>query len=296
MTAHQSELIQAGLNNFLMIGDVYRRDEIDRTHYPVFHQVDVVRLKTREEIFINNENLHIFEEGNNTSFTGDQEKQSHHTLEAVKLMEYELKGTLVELAKCLFGEDVKYQWVDAYFPFTLPSWELEIFHDNDWMELLGCGIMHQKILSNVGVTDKIGWAFGLGLERIAMCLYKIPDIRLFWSKDSGFLNQFNTEDVNKNIIYVPISQYPQCVNDISFWLPNSQFSCNDFYDLARSLGGDLIEQVQLIDTFTHPTTQKVSHCYRITYRHMERTLTQAEVNVINKSIETVITELGGKIR
>lgn len=70
MTAHQSELIQSGLNNFLIIGDVYRRDEIDRTHYPVFHQVDAVRLLSREQLFSKDDNLNIFEEGNNTAFTG----------------------------------------------------------------------------------------------------------------------------------------------------------------------------------------------------------------------------------
>ncbi|KAG5894937.1 hypothetical protein JTB14_023286 [Gonioctena quinquepunctata] len=297
MTAHQSELIQAGLNNFLMIGDVYRRDEIDRTHYPVFHQVDVVRLKTKDQIFLKDENLHIFEEGNNTAFTRNQDKQACHSLEAVKLTEHELKDTLIGLAQHLFGEEVQYRWVDAQFPFTLPSWELEIRHDNEWMEMLGCGIMRQAILSNAGVNDRIGWAFGLGLERIAMCLYKIPDIRLFWSKDSGFLNQFNTENINDNVTYVPISQYPQCKNDISFWLPdNGDFCSNDFYDLSRSIGGDLIEQIELVDSFSHPKTERISHCYRITYRHMERTLTQAEVNVIHKNIEKRVTEMGAVVR
>ncbi|KAJ8952851.1 hypothetical protein NQ314_007457 [Rhamnusium bicolor] len=297
MTAHQSELMQAGLNNFLMIGDVYRRDEIDRTHYPVFHQLDAVRLRTKEQIFLKDEALNIFEEGNNTAFTSAQEKQACHSLEAVKLMEFELKDTLVGLAKYLFGNNVEYRWVDTYFPFTQPSWELEVLYENNWLELLGCGIMRQPILSNAGINDKIGWAFGLGLERIAMCLYKIPDIRLFWSNDSGFLNQFKVNDINATISYKPISQYPQCTNDISFWLPKDrEFSSNDFYDLVRSIGGDLIEQVSLIDNFIHPKTGKTSHCYRITYRHMEKTLTQSEVNVVHKNIEKSVEELGVTIR
>lgn len=296
MTAFQSELMKSGLNDFLMIGDVYRRDEIDRTHYPVFHQVDAVRLRTKEQLFHKDEELNLFEEGNNTAFTGSQEKQACHTLEAVKLMEYELKNTLLGLARDLFGKDIKYRWIDTYFPFTQPSWEMEIFYDDNWLELLGCGIMRQPILTNSGISDKIGWAFGLGLERIAMCLYEIPDIRLFWSKDSGFLNQFKTED-GKKIIYKSISQYPQCHNDISFWLPeDKEFSSNDFYDLVRSIGGDLIEQVVLIDEFKHPKTGKSSHCYRIIYRHMERTLTQEEVNAVHKEIEHGILGLGGKVR
>lgn len=285
-TAHQSELIKAGLNNFLIIGDVYRRDEIDRTHYPVFHQIDAVRLKTKEQLFPNEPSLSLFEEGNNVCGIGDSVKQACHTLEAVKLMEHELKSTLIGLAKHLFGDGIKCRWVNVYFPFTEPSWELEVFHDGNWLELLGCGIMKQPILSSAGVQDRVGWAFGIGLERIAMCLYKIPDIRLFWSRDSGFLSQFETDDVDKNIVYKAISQYPQCVSDISFWLPEEkEFTSNDFYDLVRSVGGNIVEQVVLIDEFKHPKTGKLSHCYRIIYRDMEKTLTQAEVNVVHKEIQ-----------
>lgn len=58
------------------------------------------------------------------------------------------------------------------------------------MEMLGCGVMEQKLLNSAGASSKVGWAFGIGLERLAMIMYGIPDIRLFWSKDSGFLSQF----------------------------------------------------------------------------------------------------------
>lgn len=299
MTAHQSELISSGLNDFIMVGDVFRRDEIDRTHYPIFHQMDAVRLRTKNELFPNDGDLEIFDNGHTTDqFCGEQQKQACHTLEAVKLMEFELKSTLQGLAKELFGQEVQYRWVDTTFPFTQPSWELEVLHEGDWLELLGCGIMQQTILKNAGVTNRIGWAFGLGLERIAMCLYQIPDIRLFWSTDSGFLNQFKTDNIYKNIIYKPISQFPQCANDISFWLPkDEEFSSNDFYDLVRTIGGDLIEQVELIDNFTHPKNGKTSHCYRIVYRHMERTLTQDEVNLVHKQIENEAAQrLGVVIR
>lgn len=77
-----------------------------------------------------------------------------------------------------------------------------------------------------------------------MLKYSIPDIRLFWSKDTGFLSQFATADPWTSVKYKPVSIYPQCHNDISFWLPKDvQFSPNDFYDLVRSVGGDLVEQV-----------------------------------------------------
>ncbi|XP_014217449.1 probable phenylalanine--tRNA ligase, mitochondrial [Copidosoma floridanum] len=287
-TAHQAELISSGLNNFLIVGDVYRRDEIDSTHYPVFHQVDAVRLCTRDEIFENvkdSHRLHVFEQKGIES----PENQACHTLESVKLMEHDLKTALVGLAQELFGKKVKYRWVNQYFPFTHPSWELEVFYNDKWLEVLGCGIIRQEILHKAGVLDRIGWAFGLGLERLAMCLYSIPDIRLFWSKDSGFLHQFITEDVYKHITYKPVSVYPPCSNDISFWLPQEKTYCsNDFYDIVRDIGGDTVEQILLIDEFVHPKTKKTSHCYRIVYRHMERVLTQEEVSEIHKNIQKAV--------
>ncbi|XP_021914118.1 probable phenylalanine--tRNA ligase, mitochondrial isoform X4 [Zootermopsis nevadensis] len=192
-------------------------------------------------------------------------------------------------SKILSHLEVKYRWVDAYFPFTHPSWELEVHHQDKWMELLGCGIMEQRILQNAGAQDRIGWALGLGLERLAMCLYDIPDIRLFWSTDSGFLSQFENRDPHDCIKYKPVSIYPQCINDISFWLPNDgDYTSNDFYDLVREIGGDIVEQISLVDKYFHPKKQHTSHCYRIVYRHMEKTLTQEEVNTIHKQIEKAV--------
>lgn len=75
------------------------------------------------------------------------------------------------------------RWIDAYFPFTEPSFELEIYYEGDWMEMLGCGVIHRELMNRCGRNEQkeIGWAAGLGLERFAMNLFKIPDIRLFWS-------------------------------------------------------------------------------------------------------------------
>ncbi|XP_003706207.2 phenylalanyl-tRNA synthetase, mitochondrial [Megachile rotundata] len=289
-TAHQTELISMGLNNFIVIGDVYRRDEIDSTHYPIFHQADAVRLCTVDEVFQNvssPDGLKLFEHRGIET----HEKQGCHTLESVKIMEHELKTTLTGLAQAIFGPDATCRWVEQYFPFTHPSWELEVYYKDQWLEILGCGIMRQEILKNIGVTERIGWAFGLGLERIAQRLYDIPDIRLFWSTDSGFLNQFKVEDPNATIKYQPVSIYPQCKNDISFWLPQDQtYSSKDFYDLVRNIGGDRIEQVILKDEFVHPKTKRTSHCYTIIYRHMERTLSKREVNTIHSNIERLATE------
>ena len=240
-SAHQSDLIKMGLDNFLVVGDVYRRDEIDATHYPVFHQVEGVRLL--EPRPLNDNDLRLFENGERTNV-----KQGVHTLDAARLVEADLKECLLGLAKYLFGESIQYRWVDCYFPFTHPSWELEIFYNGEWLEVLGCGVMEQEILFKAGVQDRVGWAFGLGLERLAMVLFSVPDIRLFWSQDSGFLSQFETASPDSKIVYKAVSKFPQCTNDISFWLPKQDgdtelFSPNDFYDLVRDIGGDMVEQV-----------------------------------------------------
>ncbi|XP_069469553.1 phenylalanine--tRNA ligase, mitochondrial [Ambystoma mexicanum] len=290
-SAHQWDLVHSGLDAFLVVGDVYRRDEIDSSHYPVFHQMEGVRLFSGYELFKDvqdGECYQLFEQSSRT-----QHKQEQHSMEAVKLVEFSLKKALTKLVTHLFGEGLEIRWVDCYFPFTHPSFEMEIRFQGEWMEVLGCGIMEQRLIESAGAHGKIGWAFGLGLERLAMILYQIPDIRLFWSEDERFLNQFCVDHIDQKVQFQALSKFPPLTNDISFWLPTEGFSDNDFYELVRNIAGDLVEKVVLIDQFTHPTTSKVSHCYRVTYRHMERTLTQDEVRLLHAAIQTsAVHELG----
>ncbi|XP_074644192.1 phenylalanine--tRNA ligase, mitochondrial-like [Tubulanus polymorphus] len=292
-SAHQVDVMKMGFDAFLVVGDVYRRDEIDASHYPVFHQMEGVRLFNEHQLFQETPGMKLFEDGKRVS-----DKQQFHTADAARIVECDLKQTLLGLAQHLFGKDVETRWVDEYFPFTHPSFELEVKFQGKWMEVLGCGIIEQELLHSAGVGNKIGWAFGLGLERLAMKLFSIPDIRLFWSEDSGFLSQFQVNDSSTSITYNPISLYPQCTNDISFWIPTDrEFCSNDFYDLVRTIGGDLVEQVKLFDEFYHAKNQRTSHAYRIVYRHMEKTLTQDEVNYIHSQIEeAAVNELNVVIR
>ena len=130
----------------------------------------------------------------------------------------------------------------------------------------------------------MGWAFGLGLERIAMILYSIPDIRLFWSEDPRFLSQFTHGKINE---FKPYSKYPACYRDVSFWKPASDMHDNDLYDVVRDVAGDLVEDVAIvrdcisdatlspthvakIDRFTHPKTQRRSLTVRVVYRSFDR--------------------------
>ncbi|KAI6239006.1 Phenylalanyl-tRNA synthetase [Aphelenchoides fujianensis] len=284
-SAHQHSLMQSGLDAFLVVGDVYRRDEVDRTHYPAFHQMEGVRLFTPDELFGRQLKTPPVFEPNGVQ---TEEKQAIHTRDAALALQIGLKSTLESLFQSLFGSDVQMRWVDAYFPFTHPSFELEVFHDGKWLEMLGCGVMQQRLLESAGAGDKVGWAFGMGLERLAMVLYGIPDIRLFWTRDSGFLNQFKDKQPADDFKYVPISAHPQLWMDLSFWLPPSATPTAmraDVMDVVRSVGGDLVEQVACTDEFTHPKKQRTSQTFRIVYRSHERALTKTEVNEIHRAIE-----------
>jgi len=119
-----------------------------------------------------------------------------------------------------------------------------------------------------------------------MKLFEIGDIRLFWSEDDRFLSQFKQGEITKFKSY---SKYPGCYKDIAFWIPQTtesesesliKFSENDFMQVVRGVAGDLAETVELIDEFTHPKNKKTSMCFRINYRHMDRNLTNEEVDKI----------------
>lgn len=98
-------------------------------------------------------------------------------------------------------------------------------------------MIHKEVLANANTPLKHGWAFGLGLERLAMVLFGIPDIRLFWSEDPRFTSQFSEGKINK---FVPYSKYPMCYKDVSFWLPSAAdkaFHQNDVYEVRSASRG-----------------------------------------------------------
>ncbi|CAH0480498.1 unnamed protein product [Peronospora belbahrii] len=266
-SAHEVAMMKKGYTSFLISGDVYRRDEIDASHYPVFHQMEGVRIYSELDTAM-----------------------SRH--DKVTFVKEKLKKTLEGMTKELFG-DVEMRWVKAYFPFTDPSLELEIFFNGDWLEVLGCGVLQQEIVRSAGLGENVGWAFGLGLERLAMVLFDIPDIRLFWSQDKRFLSQFKDGQITK---FKPYSKYPACFKDVSFW-HDADFHENNLCEVVRDIAGDMVERVAVVDEFTHPKTQRQSKCYRITYRHMDRNLTNSEVDDIQAIVRgKIVKDLGVELR
>jgi len=142
---------------YIVPGRVYRNEAISYKSYCLFHQI--------EGLYINK----------NVTFS-------------------ELKGTLEYFIHSLFGRDTKIRFRPSFFPFTEPSAEVDLWDDerNQWMEILGCGMVDPQVLNNVGYDSEQwdGYAFGLGIERMAMLKYKINDIRLFYKNDLRFLEQF----------------------------------------------------------------------------------------------------------
>ncbi len=148
-------------------GRAFRKDEIDATHSPMFHQIEGLVV------------------GENVTMT-------------------DLKGTLNEFVKILFGEDIKTKFRPHYFPFTEPSAEMDVscykchgkgckFCGNSgWIEILGCGMVHPNVLTNCGIDPEkyTGFAFGMGLDRLTLLKYEIGDIRLLFENDIRFLAQF----------------------------------------------------------------------------------------------------------
>ncbi|THH10203.1 hypothetical protein EW145_g1496 [Phellinidium pouzarii] len=307
-SAHEVEVFCDGHKKWLLTADVYRRDEIDSSHYPVFHQMEGARLFS-DDLNVSGdalarENTRLFSElssehvvlEDRTLVDSKNPYQEHHNKQLADLVTQNLKYTLSLLLFKLFAQaadpsseaPLQIRWIPAYFPFTTPSYEVEVFFRHKWLEILGCGVIQQATLTNAKVSNEIGWAFGLGLERIAMILYKIPDIRLFWSEDLRFLSQFKPGEIST---FQPYSRYPATERDISFWCPND-FHSNDFCDIVRDEAGDLAEEVQLIDQYHDKRKQGyvMSRCFRIRFRSMERSMEHAEINKIVITIKKRASE------
>jgi phenylalanyl-tRNA synthetase alpha chain len=240
---------------------VYRKDEIDRTHMNVFHQMGGLYLVPDEK----------------KTITPD-----------------DLKNTLAEIARAIFGNDVEFRFYDHQFPYTDPSFEMEAFINGKWVEMLGSGLPRKTVLSNFGLEGYNGWAFGFGLERLAIASMTLPDIRLLWSEDERVKKQLKLGQK-----FVEVSKYPPVVRDISFVVHNT-FIPNDYFDTVREIAPNMVEQVELIDKYENEEKfgkDNVSYAYRVTYRSLDRTLTSSEVDELHKKLEKVTADLfGAKVR
>lgn len=138
-------------------GRVYRKDDIDATHSLMFHQVEILAIEERGELNLGH-----------------------------------LKGTVEHFLKEMLGPEIKIRFRGSYFPFTEPSMEVDVYFRGKWMEVLGCGMVDPRVLEMAGIDAEkyTGFAAGFGVERFAMVIHEIKDLREFTKNDKRFLEQF----------------------------------------------------------------------------------------------------------
>lgn len=138
-------------------GRVYRRDTVDSTHSAMFHQIEILAVAPMGELNLGG-----------------------------------LKGTVTYFLEQMLGKDIEVRFRGSFFPFTEPSMEVDVLFRGKWLEILGCGMVDPAVLTNVGIDPEkyAGFAAGFGVERFAMIIHDIPDIRLLYQSDWRFLSQF----------------------------------------------------------------------------------------------------------
>lgn len=137
-------------------GRVYRRDAIDATHFPQFHQIEILAIEKRGVLTLGS-----------------------------------LRATIIHFLEKMLGDDIKTRFRASYFPFTEPSMEVDVFFKGQWLEVLGCGMVDPNVLEEVDIDPEewVGFAAGFGVERFAMVMHEITDIRTLYNNDVRFLRQ-----------------------------------------------------------------------------------------------------------
>jgi phenylalanyl-tRNA synthetase alpha chain len=191
-------LHEAGQVMALSYGKVYRNDEIDRGHGQLFHQIDGLGV-------------------------------CRNALKQYSIDD--LVAILVGIARSIYGPAVEWRVEPDTFPFTDPSIELQINRHGAWTEVLGAGLVNPVVLTRLGIdpAQYNGWAFGFGVDRLAMIKMEIPDIRILWSTDERITRQFTGLDST----YTEVSKCPPTDRDISF-LIGTKVALNRIYGLMRS--------------------------------------------------------------
>ncbi|EKE30261.1 MAG: hypothetical protein ACD_2C00016G0012 [uncultured bacterium (gcode 4)] len=264
---------------------VYRVDELDKTHHECFHQIDWLRITSKEKEIINQDTL---------------------------------KEVLWNTIKALFWDDMEYRFNEDSFPYTTDSLEIEVMYKWKWLEVTWAWVVHPTVLEKLWLDPEKynGWAFGFWIERLVMALKQIPDIRIFWSQDKRITKQWWSFDQ-----YKEVSSFPPVYKDISMVVPKEKFvkdleeekksweleltknTESDFFAITwviRDVWGDLIEEVKITDIYENDKkfweTNK-SLTLKIVFRSIERTLTNEEINVMYFEIRDRIEKnLGYELR
>ncbi|PUU80765.1 hypothetical protein B9Z19DRAFT_1100098 [Tuber borchii] len=240
---HHADTFRSGTSDgFLSSADVYRLGTIDRSHYPVFHQMEGARMWSCRECKARGGIAGVIkyevegmprhgidvEDPNPPFYEMRNLLQVEHTPDEAQAVGVHLRLCPEHINLEEFGGErgtIEGGWVEVYFPFTSPSCELDVFWQGNWLELLGSGVVLQSLQKSTSIPDKLGWAFGVGLER------------------EGEISRL-----------VSFSTFPHYYNNVAFWLPSSSsaaggqmpFHENDMMEIVINVAGDLAEDVKLV--------------------------------------------------
>lgn len=251
MAAHLFGRIKLGYEKFLSCGDVYSKEnKISRTSYPVSHQMDCFSIVNGEFPSTAMRNL--------------------------------MKSIMVYL----FGKTTKYRFLeeelgsDVHFPYTIHASQIEVeFINKDtgeisWIKVMSGGVVHPEIMEKACKKNEQAFTFSIDLDHLAMKLFNIPDIRLIWSEDVRFSNQFESGRLST---YSAFAKYPVCYfRDIALW-ETSDFNINDMLFIIRDVSNDMVEEVYPLDFRSNNNLGKKSLSYRIKYRHVAKSLIDTDI-------------------
>lgn len=255
----RKKLAENGAIGAVCYGKVYRKDEIDWQHSNVLHHFDGLMVCKKE---------------------------------VKEITQTDLEDICSEVTTSILGKEIEKEFRVDHFPYTDPSVEMNIKWGEKWVEVNGAGLVHPQVIKNLGLDPDIynGWAFGFGVDRLAMLKMKIPDIRLLWSKDERVTEQLK----NINNAYHAVSKYPPVIRDISFIVDKKDYNPNRYFELIREVAGeDMVEEAKLLDSYQDTErfgSEKVSYTYRIIYRSNDRTLTNDEVNKTHGELQQKTAE------
>ena len=257
---------------------VYRVDNLDKTHHQVFHQIDGFKIVEKSKEMITQSTL---------------------------------KEVLTQTIQAIFGTDVKIRFSEDNFPYTVESLEAEVFYDWEWLEVLGAGIINPEVFKMLWIDpEKYNWwAFWFGIERLAMLLKWVPDIRIFWSNDPRITKQWWEKDKK----FEEVSKYPPVYKDVSFIVPKDRFIKDEeetkkkwtiqvkdehhFWEISNVIRDamwekqDLVEEVIITDIYENDKKfweNRKSVTIKIKFRSFERTLTNEEINKVYFKIRDMI--------
>ncbi len=267
----------------LSSGKVYRVDELDTTHHECFHQIDGLKIIRKDKEIITQDTL---------------------------------KEVLSETIRSVFVKEVPHKFHKDSFPYTVESLEVEVEYNGKVIEILGAGIVHPDVLELLWIDSAKynGWAFGFWIERLAMLLKDIPDIRIFWSEDERVLKQWGDFEP-----YNIVSSLPPVYKDISFIVDKNLFIKDkvesqkkweieiineaDSFEIAwlvRDIAGWLVEEVRVTDIYENDSqfwSDKKSVTVKIVFRSLEKSLTHDEINILYFQIrDKIIEDLWYKLR